>query len=108
MTKRQEQRQRREWRIRRAGIKRGMKIAIHEVDQLLANMGLEVAWHPHFIPYTIAIAEGGRDDATLVDKNLMLAWQILELAAHQQKTRKLVAADRKAVALAAKTIELYK
>lgn len=48
---------------RRAHIRRGMKIALYEVNQVLAKHGMKIAFPPGFYPYTVAIAEGGRRDA---------------------------------------------
>lgn len=57
-----------ERRIRRAGIRRGMRIALYEVGQLLAKSGVVLHVAPDFVPYTVDIAEGGCRGATLGDR----------------------------------------
>ncbi len=71
-------------RIRRhANIRRGMRIALYEVQQKLAEYGLGISFPSWFIPYTIAIAEGGRRDATPEDKFEATAWR----AIHEMRQR---------------------
>lgn len=53
--------------VRRAGIRRGMRIAIYEIQQMLAPLGVTLAVPPDFIPYTVDIAEGGCRAATQND-----------------------------------------
>jgi hypothetical protein len=53
---------------RRAHIERGMRIAVYECNQMLRPYGLRVDVPPDFIPYTVAIAEGGREGATLWER----------------------------------------
>lgn len=48
---------------RRAAIRRGMKIMLYEINQRLAPRGAKIVLPPGFLDYTVAIAEGGRDDA---------------------------------------------
>lgn len=62
---------------RRANIRRGMKIALYEVQQLLAEQGMGLTVPRFFIPYTVAIAEGGRRDATAEDRATSLQWQLI-------------------------------
>lgn len=57
-----------ERRIRRAGIRRGMRIALYEVAQMLAESGVVLQVGKDFVPYTVDIAEGGRRDAPLRDR----------------------------------------
>lgn len=49
---------------RRRNIKRGMKIALYEVNQILVRSGVQIAYPPQYIPYTVAIAEGNRRGAS--------------------------------------------
>lgn len=75
MPKSQKQRER-ERTKRRAAIRRGMKIAIYEIQQALAPHGAKLTFSPAFIPYTVAIAEGGRRGASPEDRVEALQWQI--------------------------------
>lgn len=63
-----------EFVARRRNIKRGMKIALYEVEQLLNAQGVTLKLPPWFIPYTIGIAEGGRRDASPADRIDGLMW----------------------------------
>lgn len=63
-----------EFVARRRNIKRGMKIALYEVEQLLNARGETLKLPPWFIPYTIGIAEGGRRDASPADRIDGLMW----------------------------------
>lgn len=54
--------------IRRAGIRRGMRIALYEIQQLLGPVGVKLVISPDFIPYTVDIAEGGRRAAPMRDR----------------------------------------
>lgn len=54
--------------VRRAGIRRGMRIALYEVGQMLAKSGVALTMTPDFINYTVDIAEGGRRAATPEDR----------------------------------------
>lgn len=56
-------------------IRRGMKIAIYEVNQLLAPHGAEILFPKAFIPYTVALAEGNRRDASPEDRIAAALWQ---------------------------------
>lgn len=60
---------------RRAAIRRGMKIAIYEIQQALAPHGLKLTFPLDFIPYTVAIAEGGRRGASPEDRAVAAHWQ---------------------------------
>lgn len=65
---------------RRANIRRGMKIALHEINQVLAPHGAKIEFPPGFIHYTVAIAEGGRRDASTEDRMEALWWhQIMDM-----------------------------
>lgn len=61
---------------RRAAIRRGMQIALHEVNQVLESRGLKVNFPPGFVPYTVALAEAGRREATSEDKVEAAAWAL--------------------------------
>lgn len=54
--------------IRRAGIRRGMRIALYEVGQMLAKSGVVLQVGSDFVPYTVDIAEGGRRAASRADR----------------------------------------
>lgn len=56
-------------------IKRGMEIAFHEANQVLKPLGIELQFKPEFIPYTIALAEAHRHDATADDKLALAFWE---------------------------------
>lgn len=58
----------RERRIRRAGIRRGMRIALYEVQQMLDPLGVRLVMPPDFIRYTVDIAEGGRRAASPAER----------------------------------------
>lgn len=68
---------------RRAAIRRGMKIALYEVQQVLRAQGVELALPPWFIPYTVAIAEGGRRDATAEDRADAARWYAVQALAER-------------------------
>lgn len=71
---------------RRAHIRRGMRIALYEINQLLAPKGMSVDMGREYIAYTVALAEGGRAEATLADKHRAVVWQVAaELAAKGQR-----------------------
>jgi hypothetical protein len=53
---------------RRAHIKRGMKIMLYELNQRLAPLGLKFDVPNGFYAYTIAIADGNRDEADDSDR----------------------------------------
>lgn len=61
---------------RRADIRRGMKIALYEVNQTLAPLGIRLEYPPAFVPYTVALAEGHRRDATPQDKFSAFMWNV--------------------------------
>lgn len=66
-----------ERRARRRHIRRGMRIAFFEANQVLAAQGLKIVLPPWFIPYTVAIAEGGRRNASPEDRTEALQWHVL-------------------------------
>lgn len=70
-----------DWVRRRQNIARGMKIALHEVNQLLAPSGMTVAFGPGFIAHTIAIAEGGRINASRADQEVAFVAKLKEQCA---------------------------
>lgn len=74
MSKRTDRRKATERRRRRANIARGMKIALYEVNQALAPLGLAMTFPSHFIPYTVALAEAGRRQATALDIMDAVCW----------------------------------
>lgn len=53
---------------RRANIRRGMRIALYEVQQHLAEQGITLDVPADFINYTVALAEGNRRGASRADK----------------------------------------
>ena len=53
---------------RRANIERGMKIMLYELNQRFARYGVQIDVPEGFFKYTIAIAEGGRDDAEIEER----------------------------------------
>jgi hypothetical protein len=59
---------------RRAHIRRGIRIALYEVNQALAAKGVKIATPPWFVPYTVAVAEAGRRDATPEDIADAIRW----------------------------------
>lgn len=67
---------RNDWVRRRQNIARGMKIALYEINQALASQGLQVVTGPDFIPYTIAVAEGGRATACPADVQIAGIWNM--------------------------------
>lgn len=69
--------QREQERIRRhANIRRGMRIALYEVNQTLAKRGDKIIVPPDWIDYTVALAEGGRRKAPLADVVERIEWSI--------------------------------
>lgn len=54
--------------IRRAGIRRGMRIALYEVGQMLKQSGVVLTVPGGFVEYTVDIAEGGRRAASPEDR----------------------------------------
>lgn len=66
---------------RHAAIRRGMRIALYEVNQALAGKGMKIEAPPSWIDYTVALAEGGRRDAPLDDIVERAKW---EIAAYMQ------------------------
>lgn len=59
-------------------IRRGMKIALYEVKQVLEKQGLTMDLPPWYVEYTVAIAEGGRRDASMEDEIGRQMWQSFE------------------------------
>lgn len=68
---------------RRANIRRGMKIALYEVQQVLAEYGVKLEISRNFIPYTVAIAEGGRRGASPQDRSESWQWQLIRAIGEQ-------------------------
>jgi hypothetical protein len=64
-----------ERRRRRRDIKRGMKIAFYEVNQLLGAQGLELVVPPEELEYILALAEAGRQGATNQDQLSLAFWE---------------------------------
>lgn len=56
-------------------IRRGVKIGFYEANQLLAPLGITLEFPKSYIPYTVALAEGNRRDASLVDHLEAALWQ---------------------------------
>jgi hypothetical protein len=52
---------------RHANIRRGMRIALYEINQTLAARGEKIVVPPGWIDYTVALAEGGRRKAPFAD-----------------------------------------
>lgn len=70
---------------RRAHIRRGMRIALYEINQILAPKNLSIDMGREYIAYAVAVAEGGRREATAADKRRAAIWQLgAELAAKGQ------------------------
>lgn len=90
MTKAEKRRQQARTR-RRANIRRGMRIALYEVNQALAPLGLKIAFPPGFTEYTVAIAEGGRRDASPEDRVEAVAWHMLDRAAGRVRAERRAA-----------------
>lgn len=67
---------RNDWLRRRQNIARGMRIAMYEINQALAEKGLRIDFPPDFIPYTIAVAEGGRISADRDDVAVAHIWNV--------------------------------
>lgn len=65
---------------RRSNIARGIRIGLYEAGQALAPLGITLEVPPLFVPYTVAVAEGGRQGATIHDKREMIAAKIVKLA----------------------------
>lgn len=59
---------------RRANIRRGVRIAIYEANQMLAKHGQRLVVPYWWVPYTVAIAEGGRRGATPEDRACAAYW----------------------------------
>lgn len=76
---------------RRANIRRGMRIALYEVKQHLAEQGITLDVPPDFISYTVALAEGNRRGASRADKADALRETIKAYAKGLQRQRAAVA-----------------
>ena len=61
---------------RRRDIRRGMKIAFYEANQMLAPLGIYLHAPKAFLGYTVALAEGNRRDATVQDRVAAAMWQV--------------------------------
>lgn len=78
-------------RLRRhAHIKRGMRIALYEINQLLAQRGEKLDVPDAWIDYTVALAEGGRKKAPFADFSDRIAWT-MALRYTQRRAREFVA-----------------
>ncbi len=67
---------RNDWVRRRQNIARGMRIALYEINQKLEPLGIQAAFPPGFIARTIAVAEGGRVNASVADQEVAFAYQL--------------------------------
>lgn len=76
---------------RRANIRRGMRIALYEVKQHLAEQGITLDVPSDFISYTVALAEGNRRDATRADKRDALRETIKAYAKGLRRQREAIA-----------------
>lgn len=79
---------------RRAHIRRGMKIALYEINQVLEARGEKIIVAPEWIDYTVALAEGGRSGASMEDVYERLGWETMVRA-------RAYAAQRRAVSFLA-------
>lgn len=68
------------WVRRRQNIERGMKIALYEINQVLAPLDLHVHFGKDFIDQTIALAEGGRINASREDQEMAFIAKLREHA----------------------------
>jgi len=75
---------------RRAMIRRGMKIMLYEINQQRAREGQKpIVFRPEFFDYTVCIAEGGRQSATLHEQ----LEASVAMTLHQEHARHLRTAD---------------
>lgn len=65
-----------DWVRRRQNIARGMRIALYEINQKLAPLGISASFPPGFIDRTVALAEGGRVNATVSDQHSAFMYEL--------------------------------